>query len=200
MKCDDLELEFFQAIFSSMEEVYKKAGESVIRMSQLMLPSNANFGGKIHGGYVLSLMDQIAFAVASKFSGHYCVTASVGKVNFLKPIEVGELVTLIASVNFVGNSSMEVGIRVESMNIQSGETKHCNSSYFTMVAKDANGKSVRVPRLILGSEKEVFRFYNSIVKIEIERERERAILDIEFDSEEQLNYIRQHYDVKIALD
>jgi len=182
-----------------MEEIYKKAGESVIRMSQLMLPSNANFGGKIHGGYVLSLMDQIAFAVASKFSGHYCVTASVGKVNFLKPIEVGELITLIASVNYVGNTSMEVGIRVESMNIQSGEIKHCNSSYFTMVAKDEHGNSVRVPRLILSNEKEVFRFYKSIIKIEIDKERERAILDLESDWEEQLNYIRERYDVKIML-
>ncbi|WP_447770198.1 acyl-CoA thioesterase [Sphingobacterium faecium] len=182
-----------------MEEIYKKAGESVIRMSQLMLPSNANFGGKIHGGYVLSLMDQIAFAVASKFSGHYCVTASVGKVNFLKPIEVGELITLIASVNYVGNTSMEVGIRVESMNIQSGEIKHCNSSYFTMVAKDEHGNSVRVPRLILSNEKEVFRFYKSVIKIEIDKERERAILDLESDSEEQLNYIREHHDVQIML-
>ena len=182
-----------------MEEIYKKAGESVIRMSQLMLPSNANFGGKIHGGYVLSLMDQIAFAVASKFSGHYCVTASVGKVNFLKPIEVGELITLIASVNYVGNTSMEVGIRVESMNIQSGEIKHCNSSYFTMVAIDEHGNSVRVPRLILSNEKEVFRFYKSIIKIEIDKERERAILDLESDWEEQLNYIRERYDVKITL-
>lgn len=182
-----------------MEEIYKKAGESVIRMSQLMLPSNANFGGKIHGGYVLSLMDQIAFAVASKFSGHYCVTASVGKVNFLKPIEVGELITLIASVNYVGNTSMEVCIRVESMNIQSGEIKHCNSSYFTMVAKDEHGNSVRVPRLILSNEKEVFRFYKSIIKIEIDKERERAILDLESDSEEQLNYIKERYDVKIML-
>jgi len=182
-----------------MEDTYKKAGESVIRISQLMLPSNANFGGKIHGGYILSLMDQIAFAVASKFSGHYCVTASVGKVNFLKPIEVGELITLIASVNYVGNTSMEVGIRVESMNIQSGEIKHCNSSYFTMVAKDEHGNSVRVPRLILSNEKEVFRFYKSIIKIEIDKERERAILDLESDSEEQLNYIRERYDVKIML-
>ncbi|MNT86108.1 hypothetical protein D3C72_2263560 [compost metagenome] len=94
---------------------------------------------------------------------------------------------------------MEVGIRVESMNIQSGETKHCNSSYFTMIAKNAEGKSVRVPRLILESEKEIFRFYKSVIKIEIEKERERATLDLEFDSQEQQEYIKQHYDVKINL-
>jgi uncharacterized protein (TIGR00369 family) len=182
-----------------MEEIYKTLSDSVIRMSQLMLPSNANFGGKIHGGYILSLMDQIAFAVASKFSAHYCVTASVGKVDFLKPIEVGELVTLIASVNYVGNSSMEVGIRVEAMNIQTGEAKHCNSSYFTMVAKDETGKPARVPRLILETEKDVFRFYRCVVKMEVDKERDRAIHDLETDSAEQQAYITAHFDVKISL-
>jgi acyl-CoA hydrolase len=77
-------------------------------------------------------MDQIAFACASKFSGNYCVTASVDTVDFLSPIEVGELVTMKASVNYVGRSSMIIGIRVESENIQTGHSKHCNSSYFTM--------------------------------------------------------------------
>ena len=103
-------------------------------MSELMLPSYKNFGGKIHGGYILGLMDQIAFACASKHSGRYCVTASVDKVNFLNPIEVGDLVTMKASVNYIGNSSMVVGIRVESETIRTGSIKHCNSSYFTMVA------------------------------------------------------------------
>lgn len=182
-----------------MEEIYKTLSDSVIRMSQLMLPSNANFGGKIHGGYILSLMDQIAFAVASKFSAHYCVTASVGKVDFLKPIEVGELVTLIASVNYVGNSSMEVGIRVEAMNIQTGETKHCNSSYFTMVAKDETGRPARVPRLILETEKDIFRFYRCVVKMEVDKERDRAIHDMETDSAEQQAYIQKHFDVQINL-
>lgn len=182
-----------------MEEVYKAVSESAIRMSQLMLPSHANFGGKIHGGFILSLMDQIAFAVASKFSGHYCVTASIGKVDFLKPIEVGELVTLIASVNYVGNSSMEVGIRVEAMTIQTGESKHCNSSYFTMVAKDQAGKPVRVPRLLLETEKDVFRFYRCVVKLEVDKERNRAIHDLETDSLEQQAYIKANYDVKIEL-
>jgi uncharacterized protein (TIGR00369 family) len=108
---------------------YKSVKSSQITISQLMLPSYTNFSGKIHGGYLLSLLDQIAFACASKYSGNYCVTASVDTVNFLNPIEVGELVTLKASVNYVGNSSMIVGIRVEAENIQTGKVKHCNSSY-----------------------------------------------------------------------
>jgi uncharacterized protein (TIGR00369 family) len=117
-----------------MNKPYKTVASSNITISELMLPSHTNFSGKIHGGYILSLLDQVAFASASKFSGNYCVTASVDTVDFLNPIEVGELVTMKASVNYVGNSSMIIGIRVESENIQTGAIKHCNS-YFTMVSK-----------------------------------------------------------------
>ena len=79
-----------------MNTIFKTVAQSQVTMSLLMLPSHSNFSGKIHGGFILSLLDQIAFASASKFSGHYCVTASVDTVDFLKPIDVGELVTLKA--------------------------------------------------------------------------------------------------------
>ena len=144
---------------------YKSVKSSRITISQLMLPSHTNFSGKIHGGYILSLLDQIAFACASKYSGNYCVTASVDTVNFLNPIEVGELVTLKACVNYVGNSSMIVGIRVEAENIQTGKVKHCNSSYFTMVAKDTNGLNTKVPGLLLSNNEELRRFYNCVKQI-----------------------------------
>jgi len=137
-----------------------------------MLPSHANFSGKIHGGYILMLMDQIAFASASKYSGSYCVTASVDRVDFLNPIEVGELMTMKASVNYVGNSSMVVGIRVTSENIQTGKVKHCNSSYFTMVAKDNEGKNVTVPPLLLCSLEDVRRFFNTVKRISLKKERD----------------------------
>ncbi|MEO8254764.1 MAG: acyl-CoA thioesterase [Flavobacterium sp.] len=155
-----------------MNTEYKNVDCSKITISELMLPSHTNFSGKIHGGYILSLMDQIAFACASKFSGNYCVTASVDTVNFLMPIEVGELVTMKASVNYVGNSSMIVGIRVEAENIQTGVIKHCNSSYFTMVSKDKTGKNMAVPGLILTTLKEVSRFENGIRQIALKKERE----------------------------
>ena len=109
----------------------------------------------------MSLMDQIAFACASKHSQSYCVTASVNRVDFLNPIEVGELVTLKASINYTGRTSMVVGVRVESENIQSGEVKHCNSSYFTMVAKDENGKNIAVPGLIVKDKQGIRRFARS---------------------------------------
>ncbi|WP_439128873.1 acyl-CoA thioesterase [Polaribacter sp.] len=147
-----------------MTKKFKSIKESQLTITELMLPSNSNFSGKIHGGYILNLMDQIAFACASKHSANYCVTASVNKVDFLNPIEVGELVTLKASVNYTGRTSMVVGLRVESENIRTGETKHCNSSYFTMVAKDSNGISTPVPGLILTNKQEIRRFTRSIVR------------------------------------
>jgi len=140
---------------------FKKAKESRISITELMLPAHSNFGGKVHGGYILNLMDQIAFACASKHSQCYCVTASVNRVDFLHPIEVGELVTLKASINYTGRSSMVVGVRVESENITSGKTKHCNSSYFTMVAKSDSGKSTTVPGLIIEDKQGLRRFARS---------------------------------------
>jgi len=163
-----------------MSKTYKRTEDSRVTFTQLMLPSHSNFSGKIHGGYILNLMDQIAFACASKHSGHYCVTASVNKVDFLNPIEVGELVTLKASVNYTGRTSMVIGLRVEAENIQNGFVKHCNSSYFTMVAKNDEGNSVAVPGLILDSVESVRRFTRSIRRIEQSSIRVKRFKDSEF--------------------
>ena len=171
---------------------------SKITLTQLMLPSHSNFSGKIHGGYILSLMDQIAFACASKFSGNYCVTASVDTVDFLNPIEVGELVIMKASVNYVGRSSMIVGIRVESENIQTGKSKHCNSSYFTMVAKDEKGQNTEVPGLTLTNHDEVRRFYNCIQQIEARKTRNRHEMEFDYKSEEALKNL-ENYNVKVEM-
>ena len=171
---------------------FKRIKDSQITMTQLMLPSHSNFSGKIHGGYVLNLMDQIAFACASKHSGHYCVTASVNKVDFLNPIEVGELVTLKASVVYTGRTSMVVGLRVESQNIQSGAVKHCNSSYFTMVAKDEAGNNVKVPGLILDTEESIRRFARSIKRQEQSKRRLKEYDPAEFKVEDHLELIRQY--------
>ena len=179
-----------------MSSNFKTVTESQVTISELMLPSHSNFNGKIHGGYVLSLMDQIAFACASKHSGVYCVTASVDTVDFLRPIEVGELVTMKASVNYVGSSSMQIGIRVESENIQTGELKHCNSSYFTMVAKDSAGKSVKVPGLILKSKDDIRRFAKSIHRYDNKRMRRQEFHETDFVSEEHLHIV-ETYNVKI---
>jgi uncharacterized protein (TIGR00369 family) len=175
-----------------MNNNFKTVESSIVTISQLMLPSYTNFSGKIHGGYILSLLDQIAFASASKFSGHYCVTASVDTVDFLNPIEVGELVTMKASVNYVGKSSMIVGIRVEAENIQTGKIKHCNSSYFTMVAKDEEGNNVEVPGLILNTDDELKRFCNAIKQISLKKDRNHFEGIFDYHSKETLDTIKMH--------
>ncbi len=181
-----------------MKTIFKTVPSSYISISELMLPSHTNFSGKIHGGYILSLLDQVAFACASKFSGNYCVTASVDTVDFLKPIEVGELVTMKASVNYVGRSSMIIGIRVEAENIQTGIIKHCNSSYFTMVAKDKEGNSVDVPGLIISNLEEVRRFCNCLKQIALKKEKDFHEEAFDYSSIETIESLKK-YNVSIEL-
>lgn len=179
--------------------MFKKIKDSQITITELMLPAYSNFSGKIHGGHILNLMDQIAFACASRHSRNYCVTASVNKVDFLNPIDVGELVTLKASVNYTGSTSMVIGVRVESENIQTGEIKHCNSSYFTMVAKGENGQNVKVPGIILNSKEAVRRFARSIARQQQGKNRSNNFKASEFKMEDYLEALKSH-NVKIEID
>ncbi|TXD98346.1 acyl-CoA thioesterase [Psychrobacter frigidicola] len=116
-------------------------------MSILMTPDMANFIGNVHGGDLLKMLDQVAYACASRYSGSYVVTLSVDQVMFREPIYVGELVTFAASVNYVGRTSMEIGIRVEAEDVRARTIRHTNSCYFTMVAIDDNGKPTPIPPL-----------------------------------------------------
>jgi uncharacterized protein (TIGR00369 family) len=181
-----------------MEDFFKTVKDSRITISELMLPSHTNFSGKIHGGYILSLLDQIAFACASKYSGNYCVTASVDTVDFLNPIEVGELVTMKASINYVGKSSMIVGIRVESENIQTGKVKHCNSSFFTMVAKDEFGNNTRVPGLILSNDVDMRRFFYCLKMISSRKDKQEHESLFDYKSEKALNELK-NYNVRLNI-
>jgi uncharacterized protein (TIGR00369 family) len=147
-------------------EIAKSPVESETTITELMIPAYANFGGKIHGGTLLSMMDKVAFACATKHSGMYCVTVSVDNVDFMQPVDVGELVSMYARVNYVGRSSIVVGIKVVSENVKERHVKHTNTSYFTMVAKDDEGKPATVPELILESGNEIRRFIEAIVRKE----------------------------------
>lgn len=132
-----------------------------------MIPAYANFGGRVHGGILLSLMDKVAYACAAKHAGTYCVTVSVDGVNFREPVEVGELVSLMGSVNYVGRTSLVVGIKVVAENIKTGLIKHTNTSYFTMVAKDDAGNPTEVPPLILETEDDARRFLEAMKRREL---------------------------------
>jgi acyl-CoA hydrolase len=134
-------------------------------MTVLMTPDMANFAGNVHGGTILKLLDQVAYACASRYAGRYVVTLSVDQVMFLQPIHVGELVTFLASINYTGNSSMEVGIKVVAENIQQKSTRHVNSCFFTMVAVE-NGKAAKVPPLAPSSPDEERRYRSALARRE----------------------------------
>ena len=91
---------------------YKKISESEVTITELMVPIYTNFGGKVHGGYLLSLMDKVAYVCATKHSKAYCVTVAVEGVEFLSPVEVGDLLIVKASINYVGNTTMIIGMRI----------------------------------------------------------------------------------------
>ena len=135
-----------------------------------MTPDTANFSGNVHGGTILKLLDQVAYACASRYATTYVVTLSVDQVVFREPIHVGELVTFLASVNHTGNSSMEVGIKVIAENIRTQESRHVNSCFFTMVAVDEAGKSTSVPPLRPFSPDERRRYAAAEMRKEVRRE------------------------------
>lgn len=159
-------------------EDFKTVKSSQITLTELMIPSYSNFGGKIHGGTILSLMDKVAYVCAAKHSDGYCITASVDVVDFLAPVEVGELVSLMASVNYVGNSSMIIGIRVVSENLKSHVVKHTNTSYITMVAIGDDHKPRKVPGLILNTDDDLRRFAQGRNRKELKRayKKEEALI------------------------
>src|SRR3954468_23110764 len=148
---------------------YKSVSFSETVITELMIPSYSNFGGKIHGGILLSLMDKVAYVCAAKHAGNYCVTASIDTVDFLQPVEVGDLVSLMASVNYVGNTSLVVGIKVISENIKTNVINHTNTSYFTMVAKDEDNRPAKIPGLVLENRNQVRRFVEAKRRKEIKQ-------------------------------
>jgi acyl-CoA hydrolase len=129
-----------------------------LSMTVLMTPDTANFSGNVHGGHILKLLDQVAYACASRYAGHYVVTMSVDQVVFRQAIHVGELVTFLAAVNYTGRSSMEIGIKVLAENIRTKAVRHVNSCFFTMVAVGEDKKPVSVPQIHPATPDEQRRF------------------------------------------
>jgi uncharacterized protein (TIGR00369 family) len=162
---------------------FRTVGYSKTTLTELMIPAYANFGGKIHGGILLSLMDKVAYACASKHAGNYCVTASIDTVDFLQPVEVGEMVSMHASVNHVGNTSMVVGIKVVSEDFKKATIKHTNTSFFTMIAKNDEGKPTTVPGLILETRDDVRRFLEALKRKELKQSYYRELNNVKTNME-----------------
>lgn len=144
-----------------------------VEMVVLMTPDMANFSGKVHGGALLNLLDRVAFSCASRYSAQYAVTLSVDQVVFREAINVGELVTFRASINYAGRTSVEVGIRVEAENIRTGNRRHTNSCYFTMVAVDDDGKPTAVPSFTPTTEPDLRRHRAAELRRGLRREFEQ---------------------------
>lgn len=132
------------------------------QMTVLVTPEMSNFGGKMHGGELLKLLDQVAYTCAMRYSGNYVVTLSVNEVLFKQPIRIGELVHFNASINYTGRTSMEVGIQVIAEDIEKQVVRHTNRCYFNMVAVDANGKSTPIEPLEITTEDQQRRWDEAV--------------------------------------
>lgn len=132
----------------------KSPKDSETVMALEMNPENANPAGNVHGGVIMKLIDTAAGVVAKRHARSNVVTASIDRLDFINPVYVGDLVILKARINYVGRTSMEVGVRVESENTITGEVRHTSSAYLTFVALDENGKPKEVPPLLLETEED----------------------------------------------
>jgi acyl-CoA hydrolase len=152
--------------------------EKSLFMTFLMTPDMANFTGHVHGGSILKILDQVAYACAARYCKTYVVTASLDQVIFKEPVKVGELVTFKANVNYVGRTSMEIGIKVIAENLTTKEARHAVSCYFTMVARDAEGAPCPVPPLEMETELDRRLFEAAKMRKEMRQEiieRNRAL-------------------------
>jgi acyl-CoA hydrolase len=162
-----------------MEEAFSHQ----LTMTILMTPDMSNFSGNVHGGTILKYLDQVAYACASRYAGQYVVTLSVDQVVFREPIHVGELVTFLASVNFTGRTSMEIGIKVVTEDIREKIVRHTNSCYFTMVAVDELGMPTTVPELNPRNAEEIQRFAAAKQRRALRQEMERQQARIKVDTQ-----------------
>ena len=135
-----------------------KISDSKVEIAQVMMPEHSNAAGNVHGGYILKLVDQAGAIVAARHTHNNVVTASLDRMDFISPVYIGNLVFAKASVNFVSNTSMEIGVRVEAECLRTGTHTHVGSAYLTFVALDENDKPIMIPKLILETEEDKHRF------------------------------------------
>ncbi|MBI3859994.1 MAG: acyl-CoA thioesterase [Thaumarchaeota archaeon] len=153
----------------------KKVSESELTTVRLMMPTDANVLGNVFGGAIMRYMDEVAAIVAWRHAGKNCVTASIDRMNFYAPVYVGNILVLKAAVNYVGNTSMEIGVRIEAMNPTSKKSTHTGSCYLTYVALDGKGKPSPIPKLRPVTPGEKLRFKQALARRKL-REAEDAVL------------------------
>ena len=135
----------------------KKISESRVIIAQVMNPENSNPAGNVHGGDIMKLIDTVGGVAATRHARAHVVTASIDRIDFHHPVYVGDFIILKASVNFVGKTSMEVGVRVEAENPITGNVRHTGSAYLTFVALDDNKRPIQLTPLILETDQDRHR-------------------------------------------
>ncbi len=149
-----------------MTQRAKKVSESIITMTELVLPNHTNQLGNLLGGQLMHWIDICAALAAAKHNQTVCVTASVDRIDFHHPIKLGNAVSLVASINRVFNTSMEVGVKVYAESFREGKRIHTNTAYLTFVAVDENGKPTNAVQVIPESDDEIRRYEEALIRRE----------------------------------
>jgi uncharacterized protein (TIGR00369 family) len=139
----------------------KKVKDSSVTVVQQMMQQDANLAGNVHGGVILKLIDNTAGITGVRHTGGNVVTASIDRVDFHSPVYIGDILRVSASVNYVGSTSMEVGVRVEAEDFITGTVRHTGSAYLTFVSLDENHRPKPIPPLIIETEKEKRRNFEA---------------------------------------
>ncbi|MBI3840450.1 MAG: acyl-CoA thioesterase [Thaumarchaeota archaeon] len=153
----------------------KKPSESEMSTVRLMMPTDANVLGNVFGGAIMRYMDEIAAIVAWRHAGINCVTASIDRMNFYAPVYVGNLLILKATVNYVGTTSMEIGVRIEALDPTTRKGAQTGSCYLTYVGLDNKGRPTPIPKLLLTTKEERKRFKQALARRKL-REAGDAVL------------------------
>ncbi len=164
-------------------EHQKCAGDSSVTISRIMLPEDANPAGIVHGGVIMKEIDNAAGVVATRHTRRICVTASIDRLDFHNPSFIGNLVTIRAAVNYTGNTSMEIGARVESEDLLTGTVTHLASAYLTFVALDENRKPVKIAPLKLITEEDRRRNREAAERRKLRISEKKK--ELEYQSEDQ---------------
>lgn len=149
----------------------KRVRDSEVTFARTMTQVDANLVGKVHGGVIMREVDSAAGTAASRHAGRVCVTAAIDELSFLEPVEVGDILIVQARVNYVGRSSMEVGVRVEAEPWTGGARRHTTSAYLTMVALGEDGRPVAVPPLLPETDEEQRRCERARIRRQMRKER-----------------------------
>ncbi len=147
-------------------EIRKKVMDSITTLSQVMMPYHASHYGNVHGGIIMKLVDEVAYVAASRHARRNVVTASIDSLDFENPVHIGDVVSLRAELTFVGKTSMEIEVHVDTEKIKTGQALPVATAFLTMVALDGKGRPTPVPQLILENQEERKKYEEAKVRRE----------------------------------